>query len=142
MLAPLTAVANGAASEILAPSAVFLAPMAADAEPESHLRLQRAAPAEEHAVPGQYHGGTDAISAQIAFSIADWNCCSIVPQISRKSVAVGSQDRPTKEKQAQYQPAPPQYQGDRLMLRIGVLLGLAYVAFLAIWIWATRFRPH
>ncbi len=28
----------------------------------------------------------------------------------------------------------------RLMLQIGALLGLIYVAFLAVWFWATRFR--
>jgi hypothetical protein len=116
--------------------------MAAGAGPESHLRSQRAAPAEEHAVPRQYHHVTGAISAPIAFSIADWNCCSIIPSISSWNATIGTPDRPAREKQAQYQPAPPQYQEDRLMLRIGALLGLSYLVFLAIWIWATRFRPH
>jgi hypothetical protein len=30
----------------------------------------------------------------------------------------------------------------RLMLQIGVLLGLAYLAFLTLWVWATRLRPR
>ena len=30
----------------------------------------------------------------------------------------------------------------RLMLQIGQLLGLAYLAFLAVWFWATRFRTR
>ena len=28
----------------------------------------------------------------------------------------------------------------RLMIRIGATLGLVYLAFLAVWFWATRFR--
>jgi hypothetical protein len=30
----------------------------------------------------------------------------------------------------------------RLMLQIGIALGLAYVGFLLFWFWATRFRPR
>ena len=30
----------------------------------------------------------------------------------------------------------------RLMLQIGVVLGLVYIAFLLLWLWATRFRPR
>jgi hypothetical protein len=30
----------------------------------------------------------------------------------------------------------------RLMLQIGVLLGLAYLVFLTLWVWATRLRPR
>jgi hypothetical protein len=45
-------------------------------------------------------------------------------------------------KNAQYQADPRQYQDDELMLRIGLVLGMTYLAFLAIWIWATRLRPH
>jgi hypothetical protein len=29
-----------------------------------------------------------------------------------------------------------------LMLEIGLVLGLAYLAFLAFWMWATRLRPR
>ena len=39
-------------------------------------------------------------------------------------------------------PASGQYQSDELMLQIGLVLGMAYLAFLAIWVWATRLRTH
>jgi hypothetical protein len=42
----------------------------------------------------------------------------------------------------QYQADPGQYQREELMLRIGLVLGMTYLAFVAIWIWATRLRPH
>jgi hypothetical protein len=32
-------------------------------------------------------------------------------------------------------------QDTRLMLQIGVGLGLLYIGFLVVWFWATRFRP-
>lgn len=40
------------------------------------------------------------------------------------------------------QPAGPGRRDTALMVKIGLLLGLAYVAFLALWIWATRVRPR
>jgi hypothetical protein len=40
------------------------------------------------------------------------------------------------------QPARPRPGDTALMLEIGLLLGLAYLAFLAFWIWATRLRPR
>jgi hypothetical protein len=43
---------------------------------------------------------------------------------------------------AQYQANPGQYQREELMLRIGLVLGMTYLAFVTIWIWATRLRPH
>lgn len=30
----------------------------------------------------------------------------------------------------------------RLMVLLGVLLGIVYLLFLAVWVWATRFRPR
>jgi hypothetical protein len=39
-----------------------------------------------------------------------------------------------------YQGSAPSTGNPRLMLQIGALLGLVYLAFLAAWIWATRFR--
>ena len=30
----------------------------------------------------------------------------------------------------------------RLMLQLGAFLGVVYVVFLAVWVWATRFRPR
>jgi hypothetical protein len=40
------------------------------------------------------------------------------------------------------QPARPASGDTALMLEIGLVLGLAYLAFLAVWIWATRLRPR
>src|SRR5262245_2542087 len=34
-----------------------------------------------------------------------------------------------------------EFEKTRLMLRIGTVLGLAYLAFLFLWVWATRIRP-
>jgi hypothetical protein len=93
----------------------------------------------------QYHNGTSAVSPRIAPSIAHWNCCQIDRMISYQSRG-GAQpeqrERLGLAKNAQYQADPRQYQDDELMLRIGLVLGMTYLAFLAIWIWATRLRPH
>jgi hypothetical protein len=112
--------------------------MAAGAGSESHSRSPRAASAEEHAVPRQYHRRTSAISAPIGSQIGYWNEIQIVFQNPGHNAA----DPAGSRKQAQYQRPEPQYQDDGLMLQIGALLGIAYLVFLAIWIWATRFRPH
>ena len=42
----------------------------------------------------------------------------------------------------QYQKAESQSEDRRLMLRIAVGLGLAYVGFVACWIWVTRLRSR
>jgi hypothetical protein len=39
-----------------------------------------------------------------------------------------------------YQHSAPSSPNPRLMLQIGAILGLLYLVFLAVWIWATRFR--
>jgi hypothetical protein len=39
-----------------------------------------------------------------------------------------------------YQRSAPSSRDPRLMLQLGGILGLVYLAFLAVWIWATRFR--
>jgi hypothetical protein len=31
---------------------------------------------------------------------------------------------------------------NRLLLQLGMLLGMGYLAFLTIWLWATRMRQH
>lgn len=41
---------------------------------------------------------------------------------------------------SRYHGSAPSSGNPRLMLQIGALLGLVYVAFLAAWVWATRFR--
>lgn len=93
------------------------------------------------AVPGQYHIGTGAIPSWIDRSIGDWNCCRIAVQISSQNAGISDSSRNQRAKEPQYQPTRDRYQGE-LMLQIGVVLALGYVAFLAIWIWATRFRPR
>jgi hypothetical protein len=138
ILALLTVVENGSAWEILAPPAAFLAPKAAGVAPESHSRSPHAAPAEERAVPRQYHHERPAISAAIGSQIANWNHFWIVAQSSEENPASRAEAR----RQAQYQRDSSQYQDDELMLQIGAALGVAYLVFLGIWIWATRFRPH
>jgi hypothetical protein len=138
ILGSLSAVENGSAWEILAPPAAFLAPKAAGVAPESHLRFPRAAPAEEHAVPRQYHRETSAISAPIGPRIANWNDFQIIARNSRANPTSREETR----RQAQYQRDSSEYQGDELMLQIGAVLGIAYLVFLGIWIWATRIRPH
>lgn len=138
ILGSLTVVGDGSASEISAPPAAFLAPMAAGVGQESHSRSSRAVPAEEHAVPRQYHRRTHAISVSIGSQIVYWNQFQIAAQNSSENAA----DRAEARKQAQYQRDSGQYQDDELMLQIGAVLGIAYLVFLAVWIWATRFRPH
>lgn len=43
---------------------------------------------------------------------------------------------------AQYQPPESEHGDRRLMFRVALGLGLAYVGFLACWIWATRLRSR
>jgi len=47
-----------------------------------------------------------------------------------------------KTEAAQYQPPESEHDDQRLMFRIALGLGLAYVGFLACWIWATRLRSR
>jgi hypothetical protein len=42
----------------------------------------------------------------------------------------------------QYQPSEPQGDDRRLMFRIALGLGVAYVVFVACWLWATRLRSR
>jgi hypothetical protein len=93
------------------------------------------------AVPRQYQIGTRAIPSPIDRSIVRRNCCLIAAQISGQNEGIGESDRNRRANEPQYQPARSRYQGE-LMLQIGVVLALAYVAFLAIWIWATRLRTR
>lgn len=101
------------------------------------------------------------------FSIPMQKCRSIVSEIAepnRRNSAVHSSSkvpfnsklktRPVQyqARQVRYQPSRPAAieavvtkptQADtRLMIRIGLLLGIAYLVFLTIWFWATRLRPR
>ena len=78
-------------------------------------------------------------------SIAVWNCCQIARLISVRNAESRQSDQSqlaSRAENARYQAVPRQYQDNELMLQIGLLLGMAYLAFLAIWVWATRLRPH
>lgn len=76
---------------------------------------------------------------------------SKVPPIPHSKIVTGryQADReryqaPRMERDAVQSPQPARSKsGDTaVMIKIGLLLGLAYLAFLAVWIWATRLRPH
>jgi hypothetical protein len=55
-------------------------------------------------------------------------------------VSFPSENAVTIAERRQYHLPVAEYQRQKLMLEIGAVLGLLYVAFLATWIWATRFR--
>jgi hypothetical protein len=137
ILAPLAVPASGSASAILAPSAAFEAPRAPEAGPRSLSRPERATPAERHAVPQQYHERTPAVSHSIAHLIGNQKCCWIGRTISAKAAASGFDVK----EPPRYHTVQAQYQRDR-MLRIGAVLGIAYVIFVGIWFWTTRFRAR
>jgi hypothetical protein len=133
---------------LVAPAAAIGADLASTADlhhagvVERSNASQRASPSKYHSVSRQYHEITPAILPSFRRPIAHWKCCYISARISkddRGETTSGGSGGGSKE---QYQPAPSQYQDDDRMLEIGAVLGMAYLAFLAIWIWATRFRPH
>jgi hypothetical protein len=102
-------------------------------------------PAEKRPVPPQYHGRTQPVSPDIIRSIGRRTCCQIASPISYQTAAAARSEGSEQARQAenpQYQAVSRQYQDKELMLQIGIVLGLAYLAFLAIWFWATRLRPH
>lgn len=92
-------------------------------------------------VPRQYQ----AVSPKMTPSIAVWNCCQIARLISVRNAASRQADQSQlarRAENARYQAVSRQYQDKERMLQIGLLLGMAYLAFLAIWVWATRLRPN
>jgi hypothetical protein len=98
-------------------------------------------PLKKASVPRQYQ----AVSSKMTASIAVWNCCRIARLISVRNAASRQADRSQlarRAENARYQAVSRQYQDKELMLQIGLLLGMAYLAFLAIWVWATRLRPN
>jgi hypothetical protein len=103
---------------------------------------QRASPAKYHSVSPQYHEITPAILPPFRPAILNWKCCYISQRISSEDAGERTSGGSGSGSREQYQPPPAQYQDDDRMLEIGAVLGMAYLAFLAIWIWATRFRPH
>ena len=118
---------------------------AARVDPVAFTHVQRTIRLEKRAVPLQYHNTTPAVSPRKAASIAVWKCCQIAQTISDQTVRDGRAAQSNQAQGAQngrFEATLGQYQGDELMLQIGLVLGMAYLAFLAIWIWATRLRPH
>jgi hypothetical protein len=91
-------------------------------------------------------------SLRISASNCPWIISSIVVQnCPPKSVRIGARGR-YQSRRIEYQvkrAAPTRPEGavirrdeKTLMLQIGVLLGLVYGVFLALWLWATRVRPR
>lgn len=100
---------------------------------------------EKASVLRQYHDGTPAVSSKIGPSIDHWNCCQITQTISLQAGGRGSvlrQDQARNAENAPIQAASRQYQNEELLRRLGIVLGVAYLAFLVVWGWATRLRPH
>lgn len=62
--------------------------------------------------------------------------------IQPKSAGQVRVDLRRKAEAVQYQKSESQHEDRRLMFRIALGLGLAYVAFIACWIWATRLRSR
>jgi hypothetical protein len=124
-----------------APAAVPSGLVASVAGAQSSVHHSPGIPLKKASVPRQYQ----AVSSKIASSIAVWNCCQIPRLISVRNA--GSRQAyqsqlARRAENARYQAVSRQYQDKELMLQIGLLLGLAYLAFLAIWVWATRLRPN
>jgi hypothetical protein len=98
-----------------------------------------------HSVPRQYHPKSPAIPPAISSPIAtskSFYTASRIPE--RNTAAPDPQTRKRLETRpdGQYQTREARYQDDSLMLRIGLVLGMLYVGFLAVWVWATRLRAH
>jgi hypothetical protein len=104
-------------------------------------KVVNAGSGERAAVPRQYHIAARAIPPRIDRPIIHGNCCRIAARISGQNEGIGDSGRNQGTKDPQYQSARSGHADER-MLQIGVVLALGYLAFLAIWIWATRFRPR
>ena len=113
-------------------------------------------------MPGILVGIGDSIQAQMCRSIVSWiagnNSVETVSYL-RPEVRSKFHSNPKAaqyhSRRGRYQPSPiesavakpaqpaAQRRGDTaLTVKIGLLLGLAYLAFLTLWIWATRVRPR
>jgi hypothetical protein len=128
-----------------ASAAVSSSLAAARVDSVAFAHVQRTIRVEKRAVPLQYHKTTPAVSPRKAASITVWKCCQIVQAISHQTARDDRTEQSNQARGAQngrLEPTLGQYQGDELMIQIGLVLGMAYLAFLAIWIWATRLRPH
>lgn len=128
-----------------APAAVSSGLAGTRTDTASSADVRRTIRVEKRAVPPQYQNTTPAVSPQKAASITVWKCCQIAQPISDQAAGDSRSERSSEARGAQnarFMPASGQYQSDELMLQIGLVLGMAYLAFLAIWVWATRLRTH
>jgi hypothetical protein len=124
-----------------APAAASSRVVASAAAMESSAHHSPGIPLKRTSVPRQYQ----AVSPKMTSPIAAWNCCQIARLISAQNAGSRQAEQSQlarRAENARYQAVSRQYQDNELMLQIGLLLGVAYLAFLAVWIWATRLRPH
>jgi hypothetical protein len=106
--------------------------------------------ARKEAFPGQYHGRQIAVS-RTAFPVVSVSKSEAMSapfssdnalEIPRNGAGKGQAELVGETEAVQYQKAESQHEDRRLMLRIAVGLGLAYVGFVACWIWVTRLRSR
>ena len=106
--------------------------------------------ARKEAFPGQYHDRQMAVS-RTAFpvvSVSKSEAMSVpfssdnALEIPRNEAGKGQAELVGETEAVQYQKAESQHEDRKLMLRIAVGLGLAYVGFVACWIWVTRLRSR
>jgi hypothetical protein len=106
--------------------------------------------ARKEAFPGQYHGRQMAVS-RTAFSVVSVSKSEAISapfssdnalEIPWNGAGKGPAELVGETEAVQYQKAESQHEDRRLMLRIAVGLGLAYVGFVVCWIWVTRLRSR
>lgn len=106
--------------------------------------------ARKDAFSGQYHGRQMAVSPT-AFPVVSVSKSEAMSapfssdnalEIRRNVAGKGQAELVGETEAVQYQKAESQHEDRRLMLRIAVGLGLAYVGFVACWIWVTRLRSR
>jgi hypothetical protein len=130
---------------------------------ESALRGEREAnaPAPVSRARGEAVSRRNGVS--MGSSIPAWKCRSIVSWIEKGNQAemagylpmemeLNSKSVQYQARRARYQPSgaaaieavatKPRRSDTALMIRIGLLLAVAYVVFLMFWFWATRVRPR
>ena len=153
----------GLTSIVLAASVAYFAPVAAGAAP---ARAGPPAGAVQTAEMGQYHGRearqyhrgarssapasaslsrsrefVNSISARVisrVFTFYSPNSTSKV--MIQTPVRPNDWISPSNDRSIGGQIGSENSRDPRLMIRIGATLGLVYLAFLAVWFWATRFR--
>ena len=106
--------------------------------------------ARKEAFPGQYHDRQMAVS-RTAFPVVSVSKSETMSvrfssdnalEIPRNEAGKGQAELVGETEAVQYQKAESQHEDRKLMLRIAVGLGLAYVGFVACWIWVTRLRSR